>query len=183
MKHEAFTDALSMIDDKFVEEAQKPAVKRSFAPTVIKIGFAAAACAAAVCAFIFLPKGNAADILISGEKPSAGPVVVRSYDDNSVGVIRAYAIEYVDIPVSITSSDKSVVGISGGTLRLDFDKENVYNADYKLELFGNASLVWNVPLDDKSAEFTLKVQTGNQTRVFELSFDESENKWKMCEKQ
>lgn len=180
MKHEAFSDALSMIDDKFVVEAQKPIAKRSFAPTVIKIGFAAAACAAAVCAFILFPRGNSADILISGEKPSAGPVIVRSYDNNSVGVIRAYAIEYLDIPVSITSSEKSVVEISGGTLRCEGNNEQ---ADTRFEVFGNASLVWNVPLDDKSAEFTLKVQTGNQTRVFELSFDESESKWTMCEKQ
>ena len=59
-------------------------------------------------------------------------------------------------------------------------KENVCNSDF--ELFGNASLVWNVPLDDRSAEFTMTAQTGNHSRVLALSFDESENKWTVREK-
>ena len=181
MKHEALQDAVSMIDDKFIEEAQKPFSKRKTAPTAIKICFAAAACAAAVCAFVFFPRGKAADILVFGENPSVSPVAIRSYD-NEAGVIRAYAVESVDIPVNITSSDKSVVSISGGTLCFEGNKELACDADYELELFGNASLVWNVPLDDRSAEFTLTAQTGNHSRVLALSFDESENKWTVREK-
>ena len=50
MKNEALQDAVSMIDDKYIEEAQKPFAKRKTASTAIKICFAAAACAAAVCA-------------------------------------------------------------------------------------------------------------------------------------
>lgn len=181
MKNEALTNAVSMLDDKYIEEAQKPFAKRKTAPTAIKICFAAAACAAAVCAFVFFPRGRAADILVFGENPSASPVAVRSYD-NEVGVIRAFAVEYLDIPVSITSSDKSVVSISGGSLHPDGDKENVLGADEPLELNGNASLVWTVPLDDKTVEFTLTAQTGNHSRVITLSFDESENKWTVREK-
>ena len=55
MKHEAFSEAVSMIDDRFVEEAQKPFRKRKSAPA-IKLCFAAAACAAAICAFLFIPR-------------------------------------------------------------------------------------------------------------------------------
>ena len=179
MKNEALQDAISMLDDKYIEEAQKPFAKRKTAPMAIKICFAAAACAAAVCAFVFFPRGRAADILVFGENPSASPIAVRSYD-NEAGVIRAYAVESVDIPVNITSSDKSVVSISGGTLYVEGAKGNVCNSDF--ELFGNASLVWNVPLDDRSAEFTLTAQTGNHSRVLALSFDEGENKWTVREK-
>lgn len=181
MKNEALQDAVSMIDDKYIEEAQKPFAKRKIAPTAIKICFAAAACAAAVCAVVFIPHGKAADILVSGKNPSASPVAVRSYD-NEVGVIRAFAVEYIDIPVSITSSEKSVVGISGGTLCVEGDKENVYNADFELELFGNASLVWTVPLGERSDEYELTLRTGKHTRVLALSFDEGENKWTVREK-
>ena len=67
MKNEALQDAISMLDDKYIEEAQKPFAKRKTAPTAIKICFAAAACAAAVCAFVFFPRGRAADILVFGE--------------------------------------------------------------------------------------------------------------------
>ena len=179
MKHEAFQDAVSMIDDRFVEEAQTFAVKRSFAPNIIKIGFAAAACAAAVFAILFFPRGKSADILVCGQNPSASPVAVRSYD-SEVGVIRAYAVESADIPVKITSSEKSVVDITGGTLRFEGNSEQVY--DTRLEVFGNASLVWTVPLDNRSAALELSAQTGNQTRVFALFYDESDNTWKISEK-
>lgn len=181
MKNEALQEAVSMIDDKYVEEAQKPFQKRRTAPTALKICLAAAACAAAVCAVVFIPHGKAADILVSGKNPSESPVAVRSYD-NEVGVIRAFAVEYVDIPVSITSSEKSVVEISDGTLHVEGDKENVFNADFELELFGNASLVWTVPLGDASTEYELTVQTGNHSRVLALSYDESEKKWTVREK-
>lgn len=181
MKNEALQDAVSMLDDKYIEEAQQPFPKRKIAPTAIKICLAAAACAAAVCAVMFIPHGRAADILVFGKNPSASPVAVRSCD-NEVGVIRAFAVEYLDIPVSISSSDKTVVGISGGTLYVEGDKENVYNADFELELFGNASLVWTVPLGDSSVEYELTAQTGKHSRVLTLSFDESENKWTVCEK-
>lgn len=181
MKNEALQDAVSMIDDKYIEEAQKPFAKRKTSSTAIKICFAAAACAAAVCAVVFIPHGKAADILISGKNPSASPVAVRS-NDSEVGIIRAFAVEYIDIPVSINSSEKNVVSISGGTLYIEGAKETVYDADFELELFGNTSLVWTVPLDDKSAEYELTAQTGNHTRVLVLSFDESENKWTVSEK-
>ena len=181
MKNEAFTNAVSMLDDKFVEEAQKPFAKRKTAPTAIKICFAAAACAAAVCAFVLFPRGKAADILVFGENPSASPVAVRSYD-NEGNVILGFAIEHLDIPISVTSSEKSVVRISGGSLHFDGDKENALGADEPFELNGNASLVWTVPLNDKTAEFTLTAQTGNHSRVLTLSFDKSENKWTVREK-
>lgn len=181
MKNEALQEAVSMIDDKYVEEAQKPFQKRRTAPTALKICLAAAACAAAVCAVVFIPHGKAADILVSGKNPSASPVAVRNYD-NEVSVIRAYAVEYIDIPVSIASTEKSVVSISGGTLYVEGNKETVYDAGFELELFGNASLVWTVPLDNKSAEFELTSQTGRHTRVLTLSFNESENGWTVSEK-
>ena len=181
MKNEALQEAVSMIDDKYVEEAQKPFPKRKAAPTAIKICLAAAACAAAVCAVLFIPQGKAVDILVSGKNPSESPVSVRSYD-NEAGVIRAFAVEYIDIPVSITSSDKTVVGISDGTLYVEDDKESVYNADFELELFGNASLVWTVPLSDRSVEYEFTAQMGKHSRVLTLSFDESENKWTVREK-
>lgn len=180
MKHEALEDAVSMLDDKYIEEAQKPFPKRKAAPLAIKICFAAA-CAAAVCAFLFIPQGKSADILISGKNPSENPVVVRSYD-NEAGVIRAFAIEYLDIPVSFTSSDKTIVSISDGTLYVEGNKENVYNADFELELFGNASLVWTVPLNDTSVEYELTAQTGKHSRVLALSYNEVEKKWTVREK-
>ena len=65
MKHEAFVDAVTMLDDDIIAEAQEPFRRKSRAKV---IGFcsAAAACAAVIGAVLLLPGGNGADILVMG---------------------------------------------------------------------------------------------------------------------
>lgn len=173
MKHEAFTEAISMLDDKFVEEAQKPFAKRNSAPA-IRICFAAAACAAAICAFLFIPRGKPADILVHGENPSASPVSVLSEKGRS-GDIAIQLIEITKIPVEITAEGKTAVSVSEGTVSLADNSSE--NAGSSIEIDGKASLLWSVVLGSESEEFTLTAKTGNHSRVLSLVFDKDANGW------
>lgn len=178
MKHEAFSEAVSMIDDKFIEEAQKPFPKRKSAPA-IKICFAAAACAAAICAFLFVPRGKPADILVRGENPSASPVSVLSKKGRS-GDIVIQLIEITEIPVEITAEDKTNVSVSVGTISLA--ENGSENAGSSIEIDGKASLLWNVVLENADEEYTLTATTGNHSRVLALVFDKSANNWVIRDK-
>lgn len=180
MKHEALTEAISMLDDRLLEEAQQPFRKRSALPLALKACGAAAVCAAAVGAFLLIPRGSGADILVLGENPSVKPVSVKSADVG-ISAVRAFAIEYTDIPVSISSSEKTVVSISAGELFITGDGEAKVRAETPLELNGGASLLWSVPLLDVSEEYTLTAQTGKHCRILLLSFDESTQEWTVSE--
>lgn len=176
MKHEALTEAISMLDDRLIAEAQQPFKKRSVLPAVMKLCGAAAVCAAAVGAFLLIPRGSGADILVLGEDPSVNPVSVKSADIG-ISAVRAFAIEYTDIPVEIVSSEKTVVSVSAGELFITGSGEADIRAELPLELNGGASLMWSVPLLDISAEYTLTAQTGDNCRVLLLSFDEGAQEW------
>jgi len=176
MKHEAFTKAVSMLDDKFVEEARKPFPKRSSAPA-LRICFAAAACAAAICAFLFIPRGKAADILVRGENPSVSPVAVTSEDDKN-DAVRTHAFEIAEIPVEITADGKTTVSVSDGTVSLVGKNA----ASSELEIDKNAEILWSVVLANTNEEFTLTAKTGNHSRVLTLMFDEGANGWVIREK-
>lgn len=178
MKHEAFTEAISMLDDKFVEEAQKPFAKRNSAPA-IRICFAAAACAAAICAFLFVPRGKPADILVHGENPSAAPVAAVS-EASGNPAIRTHAFEIAEIPVEITAEGKTAVSVSGGTVSLA--ENGSVNAKNELEIDGKAALLWSVVLGSESEEFTLTAKTGNHSRVLSLVYDRDANGWVIREK-
>lgn len=178
MKHEAFTEAVSMIDDKFIEEAQKPFPKRKSA-SAVKICVAAAACAAAICAVLFIPRGKAADILINGENPSESPVTVLSQKGRS-GDIAVHLIEIAEIPVEITAEGKTSVSVSGGTVSLA--ENGSVNAKTELEIEGKASLLWSVVLGSESEEFTFTAKSGSRSRVLTLAFDENRNGWVIREK-
>ena len=179
MKHEALTDAISMLDDGLIEEAQQPFHKRR-ASSAIKLCAAAPACAAAVGAFLLIPRGGSADILIMGEDPSENPVTIRTVDSEP-GVIRAFALEYTDIPVNVVSSEKTVISVSAGELYLTGDVEDKVYVESSVELEGNASLLWSVPLWDAYAEYQLTAETGESFRVLVLSFDESTQEWTVKE--
>ncbi len=179
MKHEALTDAISMLDDDLVAEAQEPFRKHSAAPVISFC--AAAACAAAVFAFVLLPKGSGAEILVMGADPSASPVVVHSERTRDVGIsiVSAFAVEYTDIPVSVVSEGKTVVSVSAGELYI-MGEETEY-AQIPLELNGDASLVWSVPLWDGGEQFEFTAQTGKNCRTLLLSFDEASQEWTITE--
>lgn len=178
MKHEAFSEAVSMIDNKFVEEAQKPFRKRKSAPA-IKICFAAAACAAAICAFLFIPRGKASEILVRGENPSASPVEVLSENGRS-GAIEVHMIEAAEIPIEINVGGKTDVSVSGGEI---FTAGNgAAKASSELEINESAEIIWSVVLASADEEFTLSAKTGNQIRILELAFDKDANGWVIREK-
>lgn len=178
MKHEAFVEAVSMLDDKFVEEALKPFPKRSSAPA-LRICFAAAACAAAICAFLFIPRGKAADILVRGENPSVSPIAITSEDDKN-DAVRTHAFEAAEIPVEITADAKTTVSVSDGTVSLV--GKTAEKASSELEIDRNAEILWSVVLANTNEEFTLTVKTGNHSRVLALVFDEGANDWVVREK-
>lgn len=180
MKHEALTEAISMLDDELIAEAQEPFRKRRIAPA-IRFCAAAAACAAAVGAFLLIPRGSGADILIMGADPTERPVAIRTESNEEVSVIRAFALEYTDIPVSVVSSEKTTVSVSGGELYIIGEGEEKVPAASPLELSGSASLVWSVPLWDAVAELELTARTGAECQVFLLSFDESAQEWTIRE--
>ena len=180
MKHEALTEAISMLDDRLIDEAQQPFKMRSALPAVMKLCGAAAVCAAAVGAFLLIPRGSGADILVFGEDPSVKPISLKN-DESDIGVARAFAIEFADIPVEITSSEKTVVSISAGELFIAGSGEADVRAELPLELNGGASLMWSVPLNDIGEEYTLTAQTGENCRVLLLSFDESAQEWTIME--
>ncbi|MGN1339082.1 MAG: hypothetical protein ACI4WS_02200 [Oscillospiraceae bacterium] len=171
-----------MLDDELVAEAQQPFRKRGHAP-VIRLCAAAAACAAAVFGLLLIPKGGA-DILVMGSDPAAGPVAVDTRQDsgneNEVSIIRAYALEPTDIPVSIAASGRTVITVSAGELYITDDGERV-PASSPLKLNGNASLIWSVPLWDGTNEFELTMQSGGSSRILRLSCDQTTQEWTIAE--
>ncbi len=175
MKHEALTEAISTLDDKLIDEARQPFKKRGALPLALKLCGAAAACAAAVGAFLLIPRGGGADILVFGENPSASPVAVTTFAEP--GIARAINMEFAEIPVSVSSSEKTVVSISAG--ELFFSENGIADvlADCPLEINGGASLIWSVPLTDAGEEYTLTAQTGSNRRVLHLAFDEKTRSW------
>lgn len=175
MKHEALTEAISMLDDKLIDEARQPFKRRGAFPAAIKLCGAAAACAAAVGAFLLIPRGGGADILVFGEDPAACPVAVTTCAE--IGVTRSSALELAEIPVSVASSEKTVVSISAGELFVAENGEEDVLADAPLEINGGASLIWSVPLTDVGEEYTLTAQTGQNRRVLHLAFDEKTRRW------
>lgn len=173
MKHEALSDAVSMIDDKFIAEAQEPFQKRSSSPLIIKI-CAAAACAAAA-AFLLIPRGQSADILIYGENPAKNPVAVRFVDSKN-SVARAFSIEIADIPVTVSTSGKTEVSVSNGGLFLSENGSRT-PAENPLTLEKSAEILWSVPLTDKAQQSTFTVKTAKQSQILTLSFDEGSGNW------
>ena len=152
MKHEAFVDAVTMLDDDIIAEAQEPFRRKSRAKV---IGFcsAAAACAAVIGAVLLLPGGNGADILVMGRELSDSPIALSSGNsDADRAAISAYSLEGLTQP-----------------------------AETPLEITGSSALVWSVPLWDSSREFTLTAQTGNHCRILRLSFDDSLQEWALSE--
>lgn len=186
MKHEALTEAISMIDDELLAEAQQPSKRRSAFPAVLKICMGAAACAAAVGLFLLIPRGGSSDILVYGEALSKAPVTVRTEpdaEDNGGAVaIRAFAMECTDIPVEVVAAEKTVVSISGGELFIAGENADKVPAECPLELTQNTSLIWSVPLWDEAAEHELTAQTASQSRVLLISFDERTREWTIREK-
>ena len=180
MKHEALTEAISMLDDELIAEAQQPFRKRRFS-TAVKFCAAAASCAAVVGAFLLIPRGGGVDILVMGVDPSQQPVAVRNEDSGEVGVIRAFALEYTDILVTVNAPGRTAVSVSAGELRLAGDVTASVPAGEALELDGSAELLWSVPLWDGSAEYQLTAQTGNSRRTLLLSYDESAQEWTVRE--
>ena len=182
MKHEALTQAISMIDDELLAEAQEPSKRRRALPTALKICIGAAACAAAVGVSLLIPRGGSAGILVYGEDPAKAPVAVRTVTDAGAAAVRAFALECTDIPVEIVTSEKTVVSISGGELFIAGENEDIVPAECPLELTRNTSLIWSVPLWDGAAEHELTAQWGSNIRVLIISFDESAGEWTIQEK-
>lgn len=186
MKHEALTQAISMIDDELLAEAQEPSKRRRAFPTALKICIGAAACAAAVGLSLLIPRGGSAGILVYGEDPAKAPVSVHTVtdagDNAGAAAARAFALECTDIPVEIVTSEKTVIGISGGELFIAGENADTVPAECPLELNRNTSLVWSVPLWDGAAEHELTAQWGSRSRVLIISFDESAGEWTIQEK-
>ncbi len=176
MKHEALTDAISMLDDELLAEAQEPFLKRRIAPSAIKI----CAAAAAVCALLMIPRGGGADILIMGKDPSDNPVAIRTEVDEAVA-IRAFAMECTEIPVEVVSSEKTVISVSSGDIFIIGEGTDTVPAETPLELNGSASLMWSIPLCDTSEEFRLTAQTEKNCHTLLLSFDEILQEWTVQE--
>ena len=173
MKNEALSDAVSMIDDRFIAEAQEPFQKRRSSPLIIKI-CAAAACAAAA-AFLLIPRGQSADILIYGENPAKNPVAVRSVSSEN-SAARAFSIEIADIPVTVSAAGKTEVSVSSGELFLNENGSRT-PAENSLTLEKSAEILWSVALTDKEQQSTLTVKTAKQSQILTLSFDEGSGNW------
>lgn len=169
MKNEALSDAVSMIDDRFIAEAQEPFQKRCSSPLKIKI-CAAAACIAA--AFLLIPRGQSADVLIYGENPAKKPVTVRLVENENSA--RAISIEFADIPVTVSAAGKTEVSVSSGEL---FFNENRTPAENPLILEKSAEILWSIPLMDKEQKSTLIVKTAKQSQILTLSFDKGSGSW------
>lgn len=186
MKHEALTQAISMIDDELLAEAQEPSERRRAFPTALKICIGAAACAAAVGLSLLIPRGGGAGILVYGEDPAKAPVAVRTVADAGenagIAAARAFAMDCADIPVEVVTSEKTVVSVSGGELSIAGENAGTVPAECPLELTRNTSLIWSVPLWDAAAEHELTAQTGSDIRVLLISFDESAGEWTIQEK-
>ena len=184
MKHEAFTQAISMLDDELIAEAQQPFGKRNYA-SVIGFCSAAAVCAAAVTSILLLPRGSGAEILVMGQDPLSKAVTLSTEPEAAAqaapaSAIRAFSFDCTDIPVSVASTGSTVISVSGGELYImgGAEKEPALSP---LELDGNAALVWSVPLWDSAAQFELCAQTGKTSRILLLSFDEELQEWTITE--
>lgn len=178
MKHEAFVDAVTMLDDDIIAEAQEPFRRKSHAKV---IGFcsAAAACAAVIGAVLLLPGGNSVDILVMGRELSDSPIALSSGNsDADRAAISAYSLEPTDIPVSIDAHGLTVVTVYGGEI---YKEGLTQPAETPLAITGSSVLVWSVTLWDSSREFTLTAQTGNHCRILRLSFDDSLQEWTFSE--
>lgn len=182
MKHEALTQAISMIDDELLAEAQEPSERRRAFPTALKICIGAAA----VGLSLLIPRGGGAGILVYGEDPAKAPVAVRTVtdagDNAGVAAARAFAMDCADIPVEVVTSEKTVVSVSGGELFIAGENAGTVPAECPLELTRNTSLIWSVPLWDAASEHELTAQTGSDIRVLLISFDESAGEWTIQEK-
>lgn len=183
MKHDALTEAISMLDDELIAEAREPFRKRNYA-SVIGFCSAAAVCAAAVGAVLFLPRSSGAEILIMGQNPSEKAITLHSESESEseaeVSAIRAFSFDCTDIPVSVVSSKPTVITVSGGELYV-VDGSEKEPATSTLELDGDASLVWSVPLWDAGSQFVLSAQTGKECRILLLAFDEDTQEWTVTE--
>lgn len=181
MKHDALTEAISMLDYGLIAEAREPFRKQNYA-SVIGFCSAAAVCAAAVGAVLFLPRSSGAEILIMGQNPSEKAVTLslESGSAAEVSAIRAFSFDYTDIPVSVVSSKPTVITVSGGELCV-LDGSEKEPVSSPLELDGNASLVWSVPLWDAGSQFELSAQTGKECHILLLSFDEEMQEWTVTE--
>lgn len=179
MKHDALTQAISMLDDDLIAEAREPFSKRSYAP-FIGICSAAAVCAAAVGAVLFLPFGSGTELLIMGQDPSEKAVTLHSEPNTQARAISAFSFDCTDIPVSVVSSGSTVISVSCGELYVLDGAEKV-PATSPLELDGDASLVWSVPLWDSALQLELTAQTGKECRVLMLRFDEELQEWTITE--
>ena len=179
MKHEAFVDAVSMLDDDIIAEAQEPFRRKIHARLIVSCS-AAAACAAVLGAILLLPERNGADILVMGKDISDGAVVVGndSADGSGEPAVRACSFEMITIPVTISASEPAVVSISSGEL---FSQGTDLPAETPLEISESTSLVWNVLIWDATQEFTLTVQTGDNCRTLMVSFDDSMQEWTVKE--
>ena len=182
MKHEALTDAISMLDDDILAEAQEPFRRRSAAPILMKSCLAAAALCAAVAGFLLIPKSGGVDVLIMGEDPSRQPVAISSGDSGLVSAVRAFSLEYTEIPVEIKSAQKTIISISGGELYLSGEGNERVPAASPYEVDGSGSLIWSVPLWDSVAEFELTAAVGGEVRIYSLSFDEAQQVWNITER-
>lgn len=139
MKHEAFVDAVTMLDDDIIAEAQEPFRRKSRAKV---IGFcsAAAACAAVIGAVLLLPGGNGVDILVMGRELSDSPIALSSGNaDSERAAISAYSLEPTDIPVSIDAHGLTVVTVYGGEI---YQEGLTQPAETPLEITGSSALVW-----------------------------------------
>lgn len=179
MKHDALTQAISMLDDELIAEAREPFCKRGYA-SVIGLCSAAAVFAAAVGAVLFLPSGSGTEILIMGQNPSEKAVTLHPEPNAEVRAISAFSFDCTDIPVSVVSSGSTVISVSGGELYV-VDGAEKEPAPSPLELGGKASLVWSVPLWDAASQFELSAQTGKKCTILMLSFDEELQEWTIKE--
>lgn len=178
MKHEAFVDAVSMLDDDIISEAQEPFHRRSRARIIAFCS--AAACAALTGLFLLLPGEKGSDIIVMGRDISEGAVVIGSESGSSddIAAVRTFSLEPTDITISISARDTTVITVSGGEI---YTENSAVPVETPLEISETTSLVWSVPLWRASQDLTLTVQTGNNCRVLLISYDDSLQEWTITE--
>lgn len=168
MKHEALTEAITMIDDKFIAEAQEITPRKAaYLPKIFT--FAGAAAAAVIAAVMLLPKSGG-EILVYGSRLDAPAAITP----DSGGIARASVFMQAEIPLEI-KAEKAAVTVSDGEIFL------ADSADVPLELpaeiSGDTQLVWIVPLDSNGNAPTLTVASDKETSTFNVSFDEETGVW------
>ena len=177
MKHEAFVDAVSMLDDDIISEAQEPFHRGSRARI---IAFCSAAACAALTGLFLLPGEKGSDIIVMGKDISEGAVVIGSESgfSDDIAAVRAFSLEPTDITISISARDTTVITVSGGEI---YTENSEVPVETPLEISETTSLVWSVPLWRASQDLTLTVQTGNNCRVLLISYDDSLQEWTITE--